>query len=202
MGMAWVIPVGGNMQKRILVFGGSFDPIHVGHLYVADQVQKILDYDEVWFVPCQSSRYNKNLSHWMNRCDMVAVAINEHDNPTFRLSESEFECNAQGKMYVLADHLRCEYPECEFDFLIGSDSLKYINSWYRAKDLTSEFNFVIVSRNGYEMDLDGISNGIALDMKIPNISSTVVRKSIKEYGMSVLVPMSVSKFIKGRKLYA
>jgi nicotinate-nucleotide adenylyltransferase len=173
---------------KILVFGGSFDPIHNGHLAMADKYQRLGGFDEVWFTPCQDSRYGKKLTPRYDRESMLKLAFDTVINPTFRVSNAEFECDAHGKMYDLAVYLREKHPTFKFEFLLGKDSWDKINSWYRSKDLTSEFKFVIVPRNEDSQ------------------SSTKVRQWIKllkgTTGTAHIgTPGPVFTYIKERKLY-
>ena len=168
---------------KILIFGGSFDPVHRGHLSIADQIQKEDEFDEVWFTPCQESRYGKVLTNWVDRTEMLKRAFRDFDNPTFRISMSEFECGAHGKMYKLATYLKGKHPDFEFEYLIGSDSLDNINSWYRSEELTKEFKFVIVPRDN------------------DSVSSTAIREHVKLLGRSIMVTQSVNGYIKEKNLY-
>jgi nicotinate-nucleotide adenylyltransferase len=168
---------------KILVFGGSFDPIHYGHLLVADRAQKDGGFDEVWFTPCQESRYGKKLSSRFDRVTMLKMGFDCFGNDTFRISNSEFECGAHGKMYDLAVYLREKHPDFEFEYLIGQDSFDKINSWYRAEELTTEFKFVTVPRSE------------------KSISSSMVRNDIKLNGKSAGTPVDVNEYVKERQLY-
>lgn len=186
----------------ILVFGGAFDPIHIGHLKIADFIQKRFKYDEVWFAPCQMSRYGKRLVHYVTRMDMLSAAFEDFGNPTFKICGAEFESNAEGRMYVLANHLSKTYPDAEMNFLIGADSLTHIESWYKASTLFREFVFVVASRTGYKTRMDVLSGCIRVDIgEEYDVSSTVIRNHIRENGESSLVTPKVNKIIKGRNLY-
>lgn len=186
----------------VLVFGGAFNPVHIGHLKIADVIQKRLEYDEVWFAPCQMSRYGKRLVHYVTRMDMLSAAFEDFGNPTFKICSAEFEINAEGRMYVLANHLSKTYPDTEMNFLIGADSLTYIESWYKASTLLREFVFVVASRAGYKTRMDVLPNHIHVDIdEEHDVSSTVIRNHIRENGESSLVTPKVNKIIKGRNLY-
>lgn len=170
-------------MNKILVFGGSFDPIHKGHLDVAFHARRDYGFDTVWFVPCVKSQYDKDLVDFDMRCRMIELAINDYGIPRFHLNLGEVDSDAEGRMYDLATYNRQRFPECEFHYLLGSDSLMTINSWYRAEELTSEFRFVIIPR------------------KKDSISSTKVREQIKTVGGSEHLTKSVKKYIRRLNLY-
>lgn len=166
---------------KILVFGGSFDPIHKGHLSIAENAKNDFGFDEVWFVPCTVSRLDKELTNYVDRINMIATAI--EGNPKFRVDVAEADSGAKGRMFTLATHLKHTYPEHEFEFLIGSDSLDNINSWYQYQELTERFKFVIIPRN------EG------------SISSTKAREDIRLKGESDLLTKGTNAYIKEKHLY-
>lgn len=185
---------------KILIFGGSFDPIHQGHLKVADIVQKQLNIDEVWFTPCTVSRYGKKLTPFDVRVNMIGMSIIESNNPSFRVSMDEYSYQINGKMYDLATYHKYHNPNHNFLYLIGVDSLENIHSWYRSDDLFSEFNFVTVSRVGYDHKVP--PNFIYVDTNIGyDVSSTDIRNQFKETGDSPHVTDCVKKYIREKKLY-
>jgi nicotinate (nicotinamide) nucleotide adenylyltransferase len=183
----------------VLVFGGAFDPIHKGHLGIADKIQKDWNYEEVWFVPCQSSRYGKDMADFLVRCAMCESAIEEFGNPTFRVKDVEARAQAEGRMYVMAKYLQATYPNAEMDFLIGSDSVQHFKSWYRWEDLRKEFILLVAQRGGSKERLEGAlyyPDGLDYDM-----SSTTVREQIALQGFSPLLTRGVQEMIRRRGLY-
>jgi nicotinate-nucleotide adenylyltransferase len=189
-----------RMSKPVLVYGGSFDPVHKGHLKIADKIQREWKYEEVWFIPCQESRDGKDLASFDDRMDMLNSAIEEFGNPTFKALDSERLANAQGKMYVLAKYLRKTEPNAEMDFLIGSDAAQRIDSWYEADALRNEFMLLVAQRKGYpEVRLQGAmyySRPLEYEM-----SSTTARDQMKTQGISPLLTLGVTEIIRRRNLY-
>jgi nicotinate-nucleotide adenylyltransferase len=168
---------------RIGIIGGSFDPIHLGHMRMADDATRELCLDEVWFVPCTISRYDKNLSSYEDRVWMLHTAINEFDNPRLRVSLAEQEFRTQGKMYPLALALEDKYPEHDFVYLIGDDTEPLLKTWYRGDELVERFAFTVIPRCG--------------------ISSTKVRAHAKDISIYPIpnVAEGVHKIIRRRSLY-
>lgn len=189
-----------QLSTPVLVFGGAFDPIHRGHLKLADKIQKEWQYEEVWFIPCQSSRYGKEMASFELRMAMIEASFNDIVNPAFKVLDAEVQCNAEGKMYVLAKYLQETYPDAEMDFLIGSDSLQHLDSWYRIDDLRNEFMLLVAQREGYpeERLLGGLYYNRGLEY---NMSSTMAREQIKTDGCSPLVTVGTQQIIKENKLY-
>ena len=173
--------MGTPTQLKIGIIGGSFDPVHIGHLRMADDAVSESDLDEVWFVPCTVSRYDKNLASYEDRVWMLHTAINDFDNPRFRVSLAEQEFGTQGRMYDLASALEDNYFEHEFVFLIGDDTVPLLKDWYRGDELTEEFTFTSLARCG--------------------ISSTGVREHVKEDGTIPNVTEGVHTIIRRRGLY-
>ena len=188
------------LSKCVLVFGGAFDPIHKGHLGIADKIQKDWKYDEVWFIPCQSSRYQKDMADFYTRMDMMESAIKEFGNPTFKAMDVELRANAEGRMYVLAKYLEKTYPDVEMDFLIGSDSVEHIKSWYRYDDLINEFMLLVATRNGYEGKR--LVGAMFYDRPLGfDMSSTTAREHMRTQGFSPSLTLGVTDIIRERGLY-
>lgn len=135
------------MSRRIGVFGGTFDPIHIGHLAAVQDAADALDFDRVLFVP-NSRPPHKARSPVSPAGDRVAmVQLSLADNPEFELSMIEFE--RDGPSYTL-DTLRIlgdqMGPDTKLYFLTGCDALAHLHTWYRPHDLLDEFRLVIMDR--------------------------------------------------------
>jgi nicotinic acid mononucleotide adenylyltransferase len=112
---------------------------------------------------------------------MLHTAINDFDNPRFRVSLAEQEFRTEGKMYGLALALEDKYPEHEFVYLIGDDTLPLLKTWYRGDELVDRFTFTVIPRCG--ISSTGIRERIKYDRGIPNVT------------------LGVYKIIRGNKLY-
>lgn len=184
---------------KIGILGGSFNPIHNEHLSVAKQIieQKIVS--EVWFMPCKKHALDKFLDKEEDRVAMVKLAIKGLEHVKF----CDLELKKQDKSYTY-DSLRKLKQEYKHDFLwiIGSDILKQIPSWYGYEHLQKEASFIVLHREGYEVFNPGI-NMICLEEPIfPNISSTKIRYNVRKgKSISSLVPKAVEDYIKTHGLY-
>lgn len=185
--------------------GGTFDPIHNGHLVAASEVAAKFDLDEVVFVPTGRpwQKANREVTHAEHRYLMTVVAT--ASNPRFRVSRVDID--RPGATYTidtLRDLAGIYGRETELFFITGADALAQILSWKDVDELFSLAHFVGVSRPGHDLTRDGLpQTGLSL-MHIPAlaISSTDCRERV-ETGMPVwyLVPDGVVQYIAKHQLY-
>lgn len=206
------------MIKRIGILGGTFNPIHTGHLLLAEGVKKKLHLDYVLFIPCYLPPHKKplKLAPAKHRFNMVRLAI--RGNPKFKISNSEIKRKGISYSVDTLEELHKMYSakkrpvsrrenggqsggkeKAKFFFIIGSDSLKGLRTWKYINRLMKSCTLVAVTRPGYKLKYSGVKN-----IKLPTlpISSTDIRKFVKR-GMSIrhLVPDSVRKYIIKCGLY-
>lgn len=189
-------------MKRIGILGGAFNPIHIGHLTIAEIVRERLRLDKVIFVPSNLSPHksNKNIASAKDRFHMVNLAIK--DNPHF--SVSDYEIKKQGKSYSIetVSYLRGRYPKgTKLFFIIGSDLLPTLYTWKRINEILKIVSFVSVNRPGFRERKSRIK---VKSIYVPGLqtSSSFVRKRITS-GKTVkyLVPKEVLRYINKKKLY-
>ncbi len=213
------------MEKvnKIGIYGGSFDPIHFGHLRFAEISREIFGLEKVFFVPTYTlpHKYKFKVSDYKLRVKMLNIAIN--NNEYFEISE--IESKRSGKSYTI-DTLKefsKIHPEKEIFFLMGSDSFLKVETWKKWKDLLNEYNHIIAVRPGtkfsqvkeladrinlkYSVIKREKANNIGkinilIDSTILDISSTEIRKMIMK-GLSIryLVPKTVYDLINKENLY-
>src|SRR4051812_36715243 len=108
---------------RIGIFGGTFDPVHMGHLILAEQCREQARLDEVWFVPsAQPPHKDRGVTRFEQRCEMLDLAIKGHE-PTFRVNRIEQELPEPSYTARTLGELRARHPGNEFFLLLGSDCL-------------------------------------------------------------------------------
>ncbi|OFU51337.1 MULTISPECIES: nicotinate-nucleotide adenylyltransferase [Aerococcus] len=189
-----------NPHKRIGILGGTFNPIHNGHLLMAEQVYDKLKLDEVWFMPNKKPPHAESKETLADayRVDMIALAI--EDNPHFRLEGIELD--RVGKSYTVdtMEILTTLYPTYEFYFIIGADMIEDLPKWHRINDLIKMVHFVGVGREGYRNETDYPL--IFIDAERMTVSSTSIRKAVAEQAsIRYLTPASVAAYILEKGLY-
>jgi nicotinate-nucleotide adenylyltransferase len=196
---------------RIGVFGGTFDPIHNAHLFVAESARLLERLDRVLFVPTSNQHYrDKPEADAAHRCAMVLGAI--ESNAAFALDETDLRENASGYTADLLPRLSAKYPAARFTFIIGADSLVNSN-WVRFDEVLAALErFAIAPRPGVRAD--ALARVIAAvppplrervtTLNLPEIpeSASLVRSLISQ-GKSIryLVPETVWQYIVARRLY-
>ena len=199
-----------SSMRRIGIMGGTFDPIHYGHLRAADEAHAAFGLSEVIFVPTGQPPHKtgERVSSADKRFMMTVLAT--VDCPYF--SVSRIEIDKTGKSYTI-DTLRQlkslpEYLDTEFYFITGLDAVLDIVSWKNPEEIMSLCKFVAVSRHGYthtrmeELPEDLRSAIIPLEIPLLAISSTGLRERVrKERSIRFLVPPSVGHFIRKYSLY-
>jgi len=187
---------------KIALFFGTFNPIHVGHLIIAQAALAQSDADKVWFVVSPSSPdkdYSK-LLHEFDRFDLVREAV--RDNPDFKALDIEFHLPKPSYTYLTIRKLKEEYPENEFFILMGSDNFQNLNKWKNIEELRQNVRFIVYPRGSENFEPS--DNELCKTIKAPllNLSSTHLRDMIKK-GMSTkyLIPEDAFKLIQQKKFY-
>ncbi|WP_042223396.1 nicotinate-nucleotide adenylyltransferase [Oceanobacillus manasiensis] len=186
-------------MKKIGILGGTFDPPHLGHLLIAEEVREKLDLEEVWFIPSFTPPHKEDLGTTPNdRMNMVKYAIS--NNPFFKLNTIEIE--RSGKSYTIDTIKRLKelHPDHDFYFIIGADMVEFLPNWFKIEELVNLVQFVGVKRAGSSLVTDWNVRSI----KIPgiDISSTELRKRVKEkQQITYLTTDSVQAYIKENHLY-
>ncbi|HEV7469003.1 MAG: nicotinate-nucleotide adenylyltransferase [Pseudonocardia sp.] len=193
------------MQRKIGVMGGTFDPVHHGHLVAASEVAHRFNLDEVLFVPTGQpwQKSAKSVSPAEDRYLMTVIAT--ASNPRFGTSRVDID---RGGPTYTADTLRdlaATMPDAELFFITGADALSQILSWRKVDELFELAHFVGVTRPGYELGDEHLPEGSVTLVEVPAmaISSTDCRDRVAE-GRPVwyLVPDGVVQYISKRGLYA
>lgn len=137
-------------RKRIGIMGGTFDPIHYGHLLIAENAASQYSLTEVWFMPTGHSphKVQTGISDALYRCEMIEQAIS--DNPIFQLSRFEIESEETNYTYRTLEHLRALYPENDFYFILGGDSLKDLENWRKPEKILQTAYILAAIRDDIE----------------------------------------------------
>lgn len=191
-------------RPRIGVMGGTFDPIHHGHLVAASEVASRFELDEVIFVPTGQPTFKQDKPVTAAEHRYLMTVIATASNPRFTVSRVDIDRN--GLTYTvdtLAD-LNRQRPDADLYFITGADAVAAILSWKDPEQLFAAATFVAVTRPGHTLDLAGLPHDRVRQLEIPAlaISSTDVRERART-GQPVwyLVPDGVVQYINKHQLY-
>ena len=199
---------------RLGIFGGTFDPIHYGHLLLAETARETLGLDRVLFIPAKipPHKRRKHLTSEEHRVAMLRLAL--RGNPFFGLELFELRQNEVSYTVYTLEYLRRKYPNDELFLLMGEDMLRIFPDWYEPRRICELATLALIGRGGQEiLDLSFLK-GLAtrerlrqirasrVPMPAVAISSTEIRKRVKA-GKSVKywLPESVRKYIEKNDLY-
>jgi nicotinate-nucleotide adenylyltransferase len=190
--------------RRLGIMGGTFDPIHHGHLVAASEVQARFELDEVVFVPTGIpwQKDDREVSPAEDRYLMTVIAT--ASNPRFSTSRVDIERQAPTLTVDTLTDLRTQFPNDEMFFITGADALAQILSWKRVDELFALAHLVGVTRPGFHLDGEHLPDQAVSLIEVPAmaISSTDCRQRVKR-GQPVwyLVPDGVVQYISKRGLY-
>lgn len=197
------------MSEQIAILGGTFDPIHIGHLAIAEEVRWHLD-ARIFFVPAarQPLKTHPHTAMGVDRLAMVRLAT--ASNPAFEVCDLEIRRGGRSYTIDTVTTLRKEYPAAGFTFLAGADVVAALHQWHEIEKLLGLCRFLIVTRPGYEIDLDDLFTkvpaargrvttlvGPALDISASALRERFDRGAPVRYQ----IPDAVLEYIEAHGLY-
>ena len=194
-------------RKRVGLMGGTFDPIHLGHLLAAERALEAAGLDEVRFMPAHRPPHKAAppAAPPEHRRAMVELAIAGNDR--FRLEPIELDRGGLSYAADTAALLAAREPDADWYWIIGGDMAQYLPKWNRIRELAERVRFLAMTRPGYPADLGRLPEWLrdrvtAADMPALDISSTAIRRRLAE-GRSVryVVPEAVERYIREKGLY-
>ena len=200
--------------KKIGILGGAFNPIHIGHIEIANAVINNTDCDEIWFLVSFNPPHKnlKDVGEYKHRYNMVKLAtdINKH----FIVSDIEYQLYKDNiydvnSSYNVMSYITNKYPDNVFNIIIGYDELLDIESWKNYQKLLNEYSFIIIKRTHYNVDQSFINElkekfdfkYTLLDVKTSPCSSTDIRNELKETNKSIYLDNKVLDYIINNNLY-
>ena len=199
---------------RLGVFGGTFDPVHLGHLILAEQCREQAKLDQVLFVPAARPphKHNHELTKYAQRVEMLQLAISGH--AVFRIDELEKDRPGPSFTYLTLEELRQQRSGAELYLIVGADSLNDLPQWVQPRRILELATLLVVPRPGWELaELATLQQALTLPADFPlrlqmvnapliDIASRDVRQRLAQ-GRSVryLIPRAVEAYIADKELY-
>ena len=188
------------IPKKVGILGGTFDPVHLGHLIMANEAYHALSLDELRFMPSAVPPHKK--SHLItsndHRIKMVELAI--EDIPYFKLERIEFERSGLSFTYDTINQLKIREPDIEIFFIIGGDMIDYLPQWHKIKELMNDVQFVGIRRTGSSGETDYPVH--MLETPMIDLSSSFIRQRLNQnIDVTFLLPYKVFEYIKQEGLY-
>lgn len=198
-------------MKKYGIFGGSFNPIHYGHLMICEYIKEEMGLDKVIFIPTGNPPHKELELSAKDRYEMVRLAISP--NPDFEISDIETTRVKKSYTVDTIRELKKIYKEEKLYFLIGLDSLFQLKTWMKIGDLSQEIEFVVALRSGYldreeiNKEIDFLRENFGTKINLINtplyeISSTDLRDRIREgKSLRYLIPKKVLDYIEESGFY-
>ncbi len=191
---------------RLGLFGGSFDPVHNGHIAVAALAREFLELSQVVFIPARIPPHKKRTVHASaaQRLAMLEVALSSRQE-IFSIYRGELEREGPSYSIDTIEALRAENPDAEICFIVGSDNLTEIPTWHRYRDILARVTLCVAHRPGYAGTPAGeLSEATIVDLPSPEwgISSTMLRDFLERgYSCEGLLPAGVRGYAAQHELY-
>lgn len=185
------------------LFGGSFNPIHNGHIAIAKRLMDCAELDEVWFMvsPQNPLKRQCDLLDDEIRLELVRLAL--EDNPRLKACGYEFQLPRPSYTWNTLQHLSADYPDRDFTLLIGGDNAAHFDLWRNADEIANRYRIVVYPRPKAVLDAAHLPpNAVLADTPMMDISSTEVRRRVRS-GESIdgMVPPKVAQAIALQGLY-
>lgn len=191
-------------MKRIGIFGGSFNPIHVGHALIANYIVESGAIDSLWLMvsPQNPLKENSELASDYDRLLMTELVSRRIENVT----TSAFEFDLPKPSYTIdtLNSIQAKFPDDEFYLVIGADNWCLFDKWKNGEEIISKYHILIYPRRGYDIDIpERYRQRVAVvDAPLIEVSSTQIRERLaKMKSVSFYVPEAVEKYIVKNKLY-
>lgn len=189
---------------KIGLFFGSFNPIHIGHLVIADVMADQTDLDQVWFVvsPLNPFKSSSSLLHEFDRLKMVELAI--ADNYKFKASDVEFNMARPSYTADTLAFLSDKNPDHQFKLIIGEDNLVHFHKWKNHDAILENFGLYVYPRPQVDKSKIKVEHKSIkyIDSPMLDISATFIRNSIRnDHSVQYLLPQPVEAYIKMKKFY-
>lgn len=189
---------------NIGIFSGSFNPIHIGHLILANYITEFTDINEIWFLVTPQNPLKENAELLDEQLRLKMVELGLVDYPQLKASDFEFSLSRPSYTINTLEALSKEYPEHNFSLIIGADNWVVFDRWKDSEEILKNHKVYVYPRLDCRISIPKkFKNRVeALESPILEISSTFIRDSIKEEkNIKVFLPDAVYNYIKDNNLY-
>ena len=193
-------------MKKVGLFFGSFNPIHIGHLILSNYILEHSDMDELWIVvsPQNPFKEKKTLLNDHNRLDMVELAVKNY--PKIRASNIEFSLPKPSYTIDTLTYLKEKYPNYSFALIMGEDNLEGLKKWKNSEKIISDYQIIVYPRYFEKQDKEEHylkhDNIKLINAPIIELSATEIRKMIKENkNVRPMLPPEVFEYLDGSSFY-
>ena len=187
---------------NIGLYFGSFNPIHIGHLIIANHVLNETSLEKIWFIvsPQNPLKKSNSLLNEFDRLHLVRLAV--QDDNRIKCSDIEFSLSKPSYTTNTLAYLTEKYPEHKFSIIMGSDSYQNLDKWKNFETIVSNYSIYVYKREGHEINKFWGERPVILNAPLIQISATQIRDHIKNSkSIRYLVPETVREEIETRKFY-
>ena len=194
--------------KSIALFGGSFDPIHNGHLFVIEELLSSARFEKFIVIPAGNPWQKSVAASAAHRLAMIEIALKDCMSKYRELEISRFEIDDARPSYAFQsiDYFTMQNPGDNLVWIIGSDAFAKIDEWKEIEQVAKSVEFLVITRPGQKLESAKVAKSITysqIEIKALNISATKVRNLIKaSEPFDSLVPAGVAAYIKSQGIYA
>lgn len=185
-----------TVPQRVCLFGGSFDPPHMGHVFAAVWALQTLPIDALWWVPVYEHAFGKQLLEWEKRLTLVRAAIGPLHH-AMKVCTIEAELDHESRTIDTLRALQERHPHTTFSLLVGSDLLEEIPRWKESETLQEQVEIYAIGRDSYH-------HQDAQDVVLPNVSSTMLRDAVQKGDSAFYaprMPRAVRELIENKGWY-
>lgn len=187
---------------QIGLFFGSFNPIHNGHLIIANSILQHTNLQEIWFVVSPQNPFKKSTGLLPVHDRLHLVNLATEDNPKFRVSDIELNLPKPSYTIDTLTHLKQKFPQHTFSLLIGGDNLENLDKWKNADILMRDYTFYVYNRTANNNPFPNFKNIHFLSFPLLDVSSTYLRNELKKGNtIQYFVPEKVWSYIDKYNLY-
>ncbi|MGC6423877.1 MAG: nicotinate (nicotinamide) nucleotide adenylyltransferase [Lentimonas sp.] len=191
-------------KLRVALFGGSFDPVHNGHLMIARYALKQIGLDRVIFVPAAKSPLKQGRAYASDNARMEMLELATSGEPRFKVDSVELEKGGISYTVDTVEYFRAQMKKSELFFLIGADQFELLDRWYKIEKLMEMVTFLVFGRPGTSLDGRGLKglHYVEVDAPLMEVSSSEIRALVGTgQALTDLVCPPVEAFISEEGLY-